>query len=92
MTSQPFTARNVTKFIVQSAVANYTAGLVHTTIIDNTDLEDDNFVVDLGSKVVGWGVASKLKPYTDRAVDKTADFVTSKREARKAKKNAKKDK
>ncbi len=91
MTNLPFTARNVTKFVARSIVAAKTAQLTAEAIADHTEYETDDTIVEIGSGVVGWYVAHKLQPVTDAVVDRTADFVTAKREARKAKKNAKKD-
>jgi len=91
MLDQAFTARNVSKFIAKSIVAHRVAALAADTIADYTQYEEDDFVVELGSRVIGWGVASKLSPVTDAIVDKTADFVTERREARKNKKAAKKE-
>lgn len=91
MTTPAFTARNVSKFIAKSLVAAKTTQLTAETIADHTHYEKDDTIVELGSGVVGWYVSAKLSPITDAIVDKTADFVTAKREARQAKKNAKKD-
>jgi hypothetical protein len=87
----PFTPRNVAKFVAQSGVAHYVEGVARNAITDYTRFEDGDLVTKLGPKVIGWGVATQLKPYTDAAVDKTADFIVAKREARKAKKNTKQD-
>jgi hypothetical protein len=86
-----FTARNVSKFVAKAIIAAKTAELTAETIAENTRFEKDDTVVDVGSKVFGWYVSDKLKPVTDKIVDSTADFITEKREARKAKKNAKKE-
>lgn len=91
MSNMPFTARNVTKFVAKSLVAAKATQLTAEAIADNTHYEKDDTVVEIGSGVVGWYISSKLAPVTDAIVDKTADFVTAKREARKAKKNAKND-
>lgn len=90
MTTPAFTARNVTKFIAKAIVAAKTAEITADAISDHTNYEKDDLAVDLGSKCVGWFVSEKLEPVTDKMVDTVADFVTSKREARKAKKDAKK--
>jgi hypothetical protein len=90
MSNTPFTARNVSKFVVTSIIAYKTTDVAETAIAKNTRFEEDDIVVQIGSKLIGWGVADTVKPHTDKIVDKTADFVTAKREARKAKKNAKK--
>ena len=55
--------------------------------IDYTRFEEDDIVTKIAPKVVGWYVSDKLKPVTDKAVDKAADFVNARREARAAKKN-----
>ena len=86
-----FTPRNVTKFVVQATVQYKATKLTRTALIEHTALESDNPVVKIGSGVVGWGVATKLKPHTDRMVDKTADFVNEKRENRRIKKQKKND-
>jgi len=82
-----FTPRNVTKFVVKTLVAGKTADLAGTAITNHTHFEDDDTIVNISSGVIGWYVSDKLKPYTDNMVDKTADFVTAKREALKARKN-----
>lgn len=91
MTQLPFTGRNVAKFIVKSIVATKTADLAADALAENTSFEEDDLVVEIGSQCFGWYISSKLQPVTDKIVDKTADFVVAKREARKAKKTAKKD-
>lgn len=91
MTNEMFTPRNVAKFVVKSIVAAKTAQITEDALVDYTSLEEDSMAVDITGAVVGWYVSDKLKPVTDAAVDKTADFIAAKREARKAKKNAKKE-
>lgn len=92
MTDQPdFTPRNVAKYMVQATIQFRTAKLVKNAIVDHTNFEKDNTPVTLVSNVVGWGVSAKLKPHTDRMVDKTADFIADKREKRQAKKAKKKN-
>lgn len=91
MTTPAFTARNVTKWIAKSLVAAKTADLTADAIADHTQFNEDDLVVDLGSKVIGWYVSEKVEPVTDGIVDRTADFVTGLRTKRQAKKNAKKE-
>lgn len=87
MTNMPdFSARNVAKFVVKSAIGARTAVFAAETIADHTEFEKDDFVVETSSTVIGWYVSSKLQPYTDKAVDKTADFIAVKRANRQAKK------
>jgi len=86
-----FTARNVAKYIVVSLIQSKTTESVENALDNYTSLDTDSAAVGIGANVVGWGVAMQLKPVTDRMVDKTADFVSAKREIRKARKNAKKE-
>lgn len=90
MNHTPFTARNVAKFVVTSTIAYKAADIAEDVITDHTRFEEDDIVTLIGSKLLGWCIADSAKPFTDKMVDKTANFVTAKREARKAKKNAKK--
>jgi hypothetical protein len=90
MTDQPpFTARNVSKFVVRMTVQLQTANLVRNTIADHTSMEATDTSVAIAGGVVGWFVADKLKPVTDLSVDKTADFITATRTkfSRKSKKS-----
>lgn len=82
-----FTPRNAIKYVVKSAIHIKTARLTERTIVDHTSFEEDDFVVDISSNLVGWYVSDKLKPYTDVVVDKTADKVAEFRANRAAKKN-----
>lgn len=81
-----FTARNVAKFVLKSIVAGKTAQLTEKAIADYTQFEEDDMIVDIAGGVVGWYVSDKLKPVTDAIVDKTADFIVEKNEARKSRK------
>lgn len=74
-----FTARNVAKFIAKSLVAYKTAELTADVIAENTRYEPDDFVVDVGSKCVGWYISEKLDPVTSAIVDRSADFITEQR-------------
>jgi hypothetical protein len=86
-----FNTRNVVKFVAKSIVYYKTTKLTATTIEEHTQFEKDDMIVGLGSSVVGWFVSDKLSPVTDKIVDKTADFITEKRQARKDKKDTQKD-
>lgn len=87
MEHTPFTARNVCKYVAQALVAQKAAAVAEEALTTYTSLEEDDKIVDLGCKVIGWGVSSRLKPHTDRLVDKAADFVVEQREKRQAKKS-----
>lgn len=87
----PFNARNVAKFIAKSIVAMKTAQLTAETVADHTRFEEDDIVVDVGSKVVGWYIGEKFQPVTDKIIDTAADFVSDQNAKRKAKKDTKKE-
>lgn len=92
MTVMPdFTPRNVTKYVVRTAIGLKAADLAEDVITEHTDFESDDILVKLSTGVIGWYVSARVKPYTDKAVDKTADFIVLqrvKRQDKKAKKNA----
>jgi hypothetical protein len=92
MLTDAFTPRNVAKFVVTAIIAAKTSDYAEDAITEHTSLESDTLTVEIGSRVIGWFVADKLKPHTDMVVDKTADYVTAKREARNAKKNTTEEK
>lgn len=83
------TVRSVAKHLAESVVGMGTSVLTVKAVDNYTGYDKDAFVVKIGAGAVGFVVAGKLKPYTDTVVDKTADFIVEKREARKAKKNPK---
>lgn len=85
-----FTARNAAKYVVTAVIAIKTEKFAKDTITDYTEFEQDDMIVKIGSHLIGWGVSSKLKPVTDAAVDKTADFISAKRQELKDKKETKK--
>lgn len=87
MQSPKFTARNATKYAVKAVIHLKTASLAADTIDDYTGFDDDSTAVKIGAYMVGWYVSDKLKPLTDKAVDKTFDYAAAKREARRNKKN-----
>lgn len=83
----PFTPRNVVKYVAKTAVYLQATRLLENAMVDYTQFEQDDIVVKIAPKVVAWYISDKLQPVTDTAVDKTADFIVAKREARKTKKN-----
>jgi hypothetical protein len=87
----PFTPRNVAKFVVTTTIQLKTAVVTQHAIADHTTLESNDITVRVAGGVVGWGVSRVVKPYTDLAVDKTADFVSEKRENRRIRKQKKND-
>jgi hypothetical protein len=85
-----FTARNVAKFIAKAIVLSKTSDIAEDVITDYTRFEEDDLVVDIGSKCIGWYVSNKLEPVTNKIVDTGADFITEQRTKYQAKKDAKK--
>ena len=83
-------ARDVAKWLLNSAVAMKTAQVTVDTIDNYTNFDKDSMAVKLGGGAVGMVVARKLEPVTDAIVDKTANFITEKRNKFRTKKNAKK--
>jgi hypothetical protein len=75
-----FTPRNVAKYAITFTIKHKVVKLIKNATTDYTRFEEDAIAVRLGANVVGWGVSVKLKPLTDKVVDKTADFIVAKRE------------
>jgi hypothetical protein len=82
-----FTPRNVAKYVAKSIVYLKVTQITEDAITDYTRFEEDDLVVRIVPKVVAWAVSDKLKPVTDKVVDKTADYIVAKREARASKKD-----
>ena len=78
----PPTPRNIAKFIVKASIAEGVAHVTKEAVANYTAFDSDNAVVKIGAKCVGWYLSSKVQPYTDAAVDKTADYIETKREER----------
>lgn len=74
-----FTPRNIAKYVVSGAIAIKTTKLTANAITDYTRFEKDDMIVDISSGLVGWGVSAKLKPVTDRVVDRSADWIAVRR-------------
>lgn len=90
-----FTPRNVAKYLVQGTIQIRVTKLAKNVISDHTRFERDSTPVGLAANVIGWGVSARLKPHTDKMVDKTADFVIVQRvklQDKKSKKKNNKDK
>jgi hypothetical protein len=83
-----FTPRNVAKFVVTTTISVKANAKAREVISDYSQFEEDDLPVHLTGQVVGWYVSAKVKPLTDKMVDKTADFIVAKREQMK---NRKKD-
>jgi hypothetical protein len=81
-----FTPRNVSKYAIKTAIHMKVAQVAKTALVEHTKFESNDITVRISTNVLGWAVSAQLQPLTDRMVDKVADFVTAKREARAAKK------
>lgn len=86
----PFTPRNVVKVVAKATVQLKTAYFTRNAIADHTSYETTDTPVILVGGLVGWYVSEKTQPYTDLAVDKTADFINNQRAKRQARKSEKK--
>lgn len=85
---EKFTARNATKFVVTAIVKKKAGDLAEDLLIDYTRFEEDDMIVDLSGTLVGWYIGDKVKPITDKVVDKTFDKIGALRAKRAAKKEA----
>jgi hypothetical protein len=84
----PFTARNAIKYVAQAAIARQASNLTNDALTDHTRFEKDDAVVEISSGLVGWYISAKLKPITDKMVDKAADFIAEQRAKRFPKKES----
>lgn len=73
------TPRGIAKYLATGIVGHRASKLAENVIVDHTRLEKDTMIVDLSTGLIGAVVATKLRPLTDAAVDKTADFIVAKR-------------
>lgn len=86
MDAPPTTKTEIAKWAVQSVVAAKATKIVKNQIIERTDWNEDGIVVDVTSGAAGMLIASRLRPYTDKAVDAVITRVQSWRESRKQEK------
>lgn len=87
--SPAFTPRNVTKYVVNTGIKLTVASLTRNAIVDHTEFDEDDKIVNITAAVVGWGVSDLVKPQTDKIVDKVADKVAERRAQRADKKQQK---
>lgn len=81
-------ARNVAKWLAVSIIDLATTQAVANTVADrSTRFEKDDLIVKLGAGAVGMVVSAKLKPVTDKMVDKAADFASEQWTKRRPKKD-----
>lgn len=78
-----FTPRNVAKYAITFTIRAKVVRIVKNITEDYTSHESDEILVRASANVVAWGVSASLKPFTDKVVDKTADYIVAKREAKK---------
>lgn len=83
------TPRGLAKFVVTTTIQVKTSMVTRQAIADHSSADSTNLPVVVVGAVVGMYVSGLAKPYTDKAVDKTFDFVIAKRDARRTKKSQK---
>lgn len=71
--------RTLSKAVLREAVAITVYRQTSQMIVEHTDVDEDSFMLSLGCVVAGEVVATKAEPHTDKAVDKVADWIASKR-------------
>lgn len=71
MFNSPTTKTEIAKWAAQAVVAGNVAAFTKKQVIEHTEFSDDSITVEVGSGVVGYLVASKCRPFTDKAVDAT---------------------
>lgn len=82
-----YTPREVAKMLVKTMIVAKTAQITANTLEDRTGIDKDSKTAHVAGQFVGWSVVFAVKPYTDAAVDQTADWINARRAARAAKKN-----
>ncbi len=65
-------AKFATRCIVHSAVAQ--ASVATMNQLADTDPDTSNEAIEIGGSVIGFVVSLKLRPHTDRMVDRVADW------------------
>lgn len=79
MLSKRQIAKFATRGIVTSAVAQASNKTMTTVIDPDTDFCEKN--IETGSSIIGYVVSLKLRPYTDAAVDRVADWHINRKNA-----------
>ena len=79
----PMTKTEIAKMAVQMVVSMKVTQIAEDQIVQHTDADPDGLPVKVGSAVIGWSVAYKLKPQTDKAVDAVITRYQSWRESKK---------
>lgn len=71
---QKIPVRKIAKKVAHMTVALNVASQVRTQVTEHSDVESDSIMLQIGAMVVGELVAAQTDPYTNAAVDKTADW------------------
>lgn len=82
MFNTPTTKTEIAKWAVQAVVSAKVSSFTSDQLVERTDLDEDSIAVDIGSSVVGYVVASKLRPVTDAAVDTVVERYQSWRKSK----------
>jgi hypothetical protein len=84
-----YLTRSVAKWVVVSIIDVKTTQLTADAIADHSKYDKDDLLVRVGAGAVGFVVSARLKPVTDKMVDKATDFAHEQWTKRKSKKTAK---
>lgn len=77
MFTLPTTKTEIAKWAAQSVVAGVASNFTKNQILEHTEKDEDSITVNIVPNVVGFLVASKAKPLTDKAVDATIERYQS---------------
>lgn len=73
----PVNKTEIAQFAVRMVVSANVSSVASTQIENHSDFDSDSTTNQVASAMIGWYAGIKLKPYTDKAVVKTRDFVAS---------------
>ena len=74
----PMTKLEIAKYAVSMIVSLKTAQICEQQVAQHTELDPDGIPVKVGCMVTGQLVAYKAKPFTDVAVERTAEWLSEK--------------
>jgi hypothetical protein len=74
----------IAQFATTESISLVVAKQTVNFVVDHTDADPESIPLRVGSMCFGKVVAAKLKPYTDGAIVKSADWIKSKRNKKEA--------
>lgn len=69
----PQSKTEIAKMAVQLVISAKTTAFARNQITDRTNMNPDGIPVTLTSQTIGWLVGVQVRPFTDKAVDKTIE-------------------